>query len=495
MISKGIRSELLINTGRETRVAVIENGRLQEVHIERVEHKGIVGNIYKGKVVRVLPGMQAAFVEIGLGRTGFLHVADVMPITEGIQSVDLNTPEADVRKWLYEGQEVLVQAIKDPVGSKGARLTVHLSIPSRFLVYMPDLGHVGVSLKLESEEERERLQKLMADVLGSKKASGYIVRTVAEGVSNEALKQDIAYLDKIWRAIEETGKKIKAPGLVHSDLPVTKRLLRDLATNDLERVLVDNEILCDALQAFTVNFVPGVKIKIEYYDGKSPIFDMYGIEDELQKALRREVSLKSGGYLVFDQTEAMTTIDVNTGAFVGNRNLEETIFKTNLEAARSVAHQLRLRNIGGIIIIDFIDMTDQEHKDQVYATLEAALARDTGGVCIGNFTELGLLQMTRKRMRESLWQVMCEACPQCQGRSKIKTVQTITYDIFREITREAIMYPNAAGFLILASSQVIDFILDMESEGVADLEAQLGNPIKLQADANFSQEYYELILM
>ncbi|NCX93737.1 MAG: ribonuclease G [Gammaproteobacteria bacterium] len=492
-----MRSELLVNEGiRETRVALIENGQLQEVHVERNQHRGRVGNIYKGRVVRVLPGMQAAFVDIGLERAGFLHVIEAMPMRRDDNvPFDLNAPEADVRRWLYEGQELLVQVIKDQMGHKGARLTAHLSIAARYLVYMPDLHHIGVSLKLESEAERDRLQKLVANVLGVAEPTGYIIRTVAQGIANELLARDIHFLDKLWRSIGEAAKSTKAPGLVYEDLPVLKRLLRDLDANHVERILIDTEKAFLNIQEFVQTFVPEVQGKLERYLGGTPILDMYGVEIELEKALGRTVQLKSGGYLVIDHTEAMTTIDVNTGAFVGTRNLEETIFKTNLEAAQAIARELRLRNIGGIVIIDFIDMTDLEHREQVYSTFSQALVRDSARICLSGFTELGLLQLTRKRMRESLSQTLCEVCPQCQGRGKVKTVETVAYEIFREIRREAIMYPNASGFVVVASPLVIDYLHDTESEGLADLESQLRKTIKMQVDTNFTQEHYDLVLL
>lgn len=492
-----VKTELLINVApREVRVAVIENGLLQEVHVERPNRRGLVGNIYKGKVVRVLPGMQAAFVEIGLERAGFLHVSDVMPLKrDETEVVDLNTPEADVRRWLYEGQELLVQVIKDPMGTKGARLTTHLSVAARYLVYMPDLQHIGISVRLENEEERVRLQHVMEQILKTDHPHGYIIRTVADGVPGEALAADMQFLDKLWQSVREKAQSVKAPAPVYEDLPLVKRALRDMVNDLVEKIRIDSPLVFEDLYAFSDEFVPGVCSKLELYHGETPIFDMYGVEEELQKALKRHVTLKSGGHLVIDQTEAMTTIDVNTGAYVGSLNLEETIFKTNLEAAQIIGRQLRLRNLGGIIIIDFIDMMEQEHKEQLLATLEKVLARDYARTHVSEISPLGLVQMTRKRTQESLAHQLCEECPHCEGRGKLKTIETVCYEIFREVLRESKVYDAAEGFLVMAAEPVVDWLMNEESQALGELEASLGRPIRLKVEPNYGQEQYDIILL
>ncbi len=491
-----IHAEILINlTAYETRIALVENGLLQEVFIERAEDRMLVGNIYKGKVVRVLPGMQAAFVDLGLEQAGFLHVSSLMPYRdEGAAEIDMSSPEADIRRWIYEGQELLVQVIKDPFGTKGPRLTTHLSVVSRYLVYMPDLKHVGVSLKVQDPDERERLQKLIGDVLHQENPSGYIIRTVAEGVSNERLTEDIEYLEKLWKSVKQKSAKIRKPGLVYEDLSLKYRALRDLATEDIEKIWIDNEAVCMDLSKFSRDFVPSVADKLEYYRGEAPLFEMYGVEAELQKAMARKVMLKSGGYVVFDQTEAMMTIDVNTGHFVGAKNLEETIYKTNLEAVLVIGRQLRLRNLGGIIIIDFIDMTLEEHRQQVLLALTRVLERDPAKTFITEISKLGLVQMTRKRTNESLEQKLCEPCPQCEGRGKVKTVESMIFDMFREVLREASDY-SAEGYLLLVSKAVSEGLAGPHSLLLAELESRVGVPIKIQIEPNYTRENFDIILL
>ena len=491
-----VRAEILMNVAaHEKRVAIIENGVLQEVHIERENQRGIVGNIYKGKIIRVLPGMQAAFVDIGLERSGFLHVSDVMPIAsdEGA-SIDLNSKEADVRKWLREGQSILVQVLKDPLGAKGARLSAHLSLASRYLVHMPDLDHIGISLRIENEDERERLQAVMKSALNQECPRGFIIRTVAEGLSPDELSKDIIFLQNLWQDVVDSASTATNPGVVYEDLSLMKRTLRDFANDKVERIRIDNIDVYSELCHFSDKFVPGVREKLELYASNSPIFDMYGVEDELSRAIERKVSLKSGGHIVIDQTEAMTTIDVNTGAYVGMVNLEETIFKTNLEAVYVIARQLRLRNLGGIIIIDFIDMSDEEHKVLVLEALEKVLGNDYARTTFSSLSELGLVEMTRKRTQESLAQFLCEPCPMCQGKGKIKTVQTVCYEIFREISRESKAY-HSKGFLVVASTAVVDALQNDESFGLGELEIVIGKPIKLQAEMSYAQEMYDIVLI
>ena len=480
--------EILINvTPPETRVAVIENGVLQEIIVERTAKRGLVGNIYKGKVCRVLPGMQAAFVDAGLQRAAFLHASD-------IQAEDADKT-GQITNLVSEGGEVIVQVVKDPLGTKGARLTTNISIPSRYMVFMPNVGNVGVSQKIEDEDERIRLRDILTRFAeANSSGAGYIARTAAEGVSEEALHNDMRFLVRLWSSIQERAATAPPRELIHEDLPLALRALRDLINPEVEKVRIDSRSTWEKAQQFAAKYIIEQRSAIEYYPGERPIFDLYGVEDEIQKALERKVDLKSGGHLVIDQTEAMTTIDVNTGAFVGHRNLEETIFKTNLEAAQAICRQLRLRNLGGIIIIDFIDMTDEDHKRQVMRALERCLARDHAKTHISEVSTLGLVEMTRKRTRESLEHVLCESCPTCSGRGTLKTAETVCFDIFRDILREWRQF-DVEQLLVLASQEVVDRLLDEESQNLAELEQFIGRPIKLQAEALYNQEQYDVVLI
>jgi len=490
-----VSEEILINvTPSETRVAVVENGVLQEVYIERASRRGLVGNIYKGRVCRVLPGMQAAFVDIGLDRAAFLHVSDIHCETEELARMEGCRPPDNITDLLREGQDLIVQVIKDPLGTKGARLTTQVSVPSRYLVLMSNLRHVGVSQRIEEEEERVRLKELVARHMPAEGEYGYIVRTAAEGVGEVELAEDMDFLTKLWALVRERAT-LAAPGtIVHEDLPLVMRTLRDLVGDDVERVRIDSRETHAKVQAFARQFVPQIMDRVEYYTGERPIFDLYGVEDEIQKALERKVQLKSGGYLIIDQTEAMTTVDVNTGAFVGHRNLEETIFKTNLEAAQAIARQLRLRNLGGIIILDFIDMTDDEHKRQVLRALEKALEKDHAKSHISEVSSLGLVEMTRKRTRESLEHVLCSPCPTCNGRGFLKTAETVCYEIFREIMRQARAF-DVSKFLVLASPEVVHRLVDEESTSVADLESFIDRPINLQVETQYTTEQFDVVVM
>ena len=493
--------EILINvTPRETRVAMVENGALSEVFIERASRLGLVGNIYKGKVSRVLPGMQAAFVDIGLERTAFLHASDILRAqsnTQGNDSGNTNgKPVEDISKLLYQGQTLAVQVVKDPLGSKGARLTTQLSIAARYLVLMPEVDHIGISQKIETEEERQRLKDLISKLAAEFQPSGYIVRTVAEAASDDELIADMRFLHKLWDEIQERIKNEPPGTLIYEDLRLVMRTMRDQVGSgtDIEKIRIDSKENYEKVVKFASKFIPELAAKIEYYPGERPIFDLYNIEDEIQKALNRKVELKSGGYLIIDQTEAMTTIDVNTGAFVGHRNLEETIFKTNLEATQAIVRQLRLRNLGGIIIIDFIDMLDPEHRNQVMAALEKNLILDRAKSHICEVSDLGLVEMTRKRTRESIGHVMCEPCPTCDGRGLVKTAETVCYEIFREIIREARQF-NVQKYLVLASQEVVDLLLDEESTSVAELEEFIGRPIHFQVETMYTQEQFDVVLM
>ncbi len=496
--------ELLVNvTPQETRVAVIENGGLQELHVERSGSRGIVGNIYKGKIVRVLPGMQATFVEVGLDRTAFLHAADMLP-HRGNGNADISGEEpASVRPeevpaishLVHEGQELVVQVAKDPIGSKGARLTTQLSIPSRHLVLLPGSTHRGISQRIADIDERDRLKQALDTALeSSSMVGGFIVRTAAESLPGGDFLADIEFLRRSWQRIEQRMQSARAGELIHADLPLSLRVIRDLAREDVEKVRIDSRETFATVRQFAIDLLPDMVERIEYYPGERPIFDLYSVEDEVQRALDRVVLLKSGGSLVFDQTEAMTTVDVNTGGFVGRRNLEETLFKTNMEAAQAIARQLRLRNIGGIIIIDFIDMVDQEHRRQVMRAFERALTHDRTRCHITDMSVLGLVEITRKRTRESLERVMTESCPACGGRGTQKTAQTVCYEIFREILREARAF-GAEGYLVMASQLVIDMLLDEESTGLADLQEFIGKPIHLQVEPVHNQESYDVVLM
>ncbi len=480
-------TEILVNIGpQETRVALVEGGAAQEVHVQRASRHGLTGNIYKGSIQRVLPGMQAAFVEIGLERTAFLHVADMLPLNGEVEP-------PSITQLLHEGQHVLVQVLKDPMGSKGARLSSLLSVPSRYLVLLPHERHVGVSARIEDEAERERLRAVL-EAAHARHAPqfGLIARTAAEGVDAEALEADLTFLLRLWSSISKQAAASKPGTMVHGDLPLSMRILRDLLGTDVERVRIDSAEEARRVKQFAQLFVPRAAPLIEVYEGAAPIFDLYGVEDDINRALDRRVDLKSGGHLVIDQTEAMTTIDVNTGGYTGHRNLEETVLKTNLEAAQAIARQLRLRNLGGIIILDFIDMKSDDHRAQVLRALERALASDHARTQVHPFTPLGLIEMTRKRTRESLGHIMCEPCPTCQGRGTIKTVETVCHEVTREVQRAARQF-EAKGFLVLAAPNVIQRLVEEESLGLADLEASLRRPIRLQSESAYLQESYDVV--
>jgi ribonuclease G len=483
--------EILINvTPPETRVAVIENGVVQEIIVERTNRLGLVGNIYKGKVVRVLPGMQAAFIEIGLERAAFLHASDIHSNGD-----DERPSQGGISELLQEGSEIVVQVVKDPLGSKGARLTTQISIPSRFLVFIPYIETVGISQKIESEEERNRLRSAIEEIHGEiQPPGGFIARTAAEGAEISTLRSDMLFLTRLWGSIGERIGEASGPSLIHEDLPLALRALRDLISPVVERVRIDSRETWQKSCSFARKFIPDAPVQIEYYPGGRPIFDLYGVEYEIQRALERKVDLKSGGYLIIDQTEAMTTIDVNTGAFVGHRNLEETIFKTNLEAAQAICRQLRLRNLGGIIIIDFIDMSEDDHKRQVLRALEKCLARDHAKTHITEVSTLGLVEMTRKRTRESLEHILCEPCTCCGGRGSLRTAETTCYEIFREILRESRQF-DVESLLVLASQEVVDRLLDEDSDYLAELESFIGKPIQLQVESLYTQEHFDVVLI
>ncbi|MES1981422.1 MAG: ribonuclease G [Pseudomonadota bacterium] len=481
--------EILINvTPQETRVAMLQQGVVQELHIERGSHLGIVGNVYVGRVKRVLPGMQSAFIDIGLERSAFLHVADIW---ENRNNADTAQP---IEKMLYEGQNLLVQAIKEPIGTKGARLSTQISIAGRLLVYLPQESHIGVSQRIENDNERELLRTRLQQQLPPGHSGGYIIRTMAETATDRELLADIEYLNKLWQKLQEQSKTSPAPTLLYQELNISLRVLRDFVDEGTDRILVDSRETYQRMIMFAQDYIAGAATRLGHYAGERPLFDLYGVEEEIERALSRRVDLKSGGYLIIDQTEALTTVDVNTGGFVGGRNFDDTIFKTNLEAAQVTARQLRLRNLGGIIICDFIDMDTAEHRNAVLDEFKKALARDRTRITVNGFSALGLVEMTRKRTRESLAHVLCETCPVCLGRGEVKTTQTICYEILREMVREARQF-NAREYRILASQQVIDLFLDEESQSLAQLSDFIGKPISLQVETLYSQEQYDVILM
>jgi ribonuclease G len=499
-----MQQDILINwSPQETRVAVVETGAVQELHVERTLERGLVGNVYLGKVARVLPGMQSAFIDIGLERAAFLHVADLMSSVAARHADDKGEPAAvvPIEKQVFEGQSLLVQVIKDPIGTKGARLSSQISIAGRLLVFLPQDQHIGVSQKIPFEQRealRQRLQALAEaaaqDGKTGNQTGGFILRTNGEDASDAELGEDIAYLRKTWARIKEASTRLPPKSLLHQDLSLLQRVLRDLVSEATQTIRIDSAEQFKKLQTFGQEFMPSAVDKLQLYKGERPIFDLFSIDEEVAKALGRRVDLKSGGYLIVDQTEALTTVDVNTGGFVGARNFDETIFKTNLEAAGAIARQLRLRNLGGIVIADFIDMTREDHREAVLAEFRKQLARDRVKTMVSGYSALGLVEMTRKRTRESLAHMLCEPCPVCDGKGSVKTARTVTYDILREILREARQF-NPREFRVIASPDVIDILLDEESQHLAGLSDFIGKPISLQAEGAMSQEQYDIVLL
>jgi ribonuclease G len=483
-----VSEEILINvTPQETRVAIMGAGVVQELLIERAASRGRVGNVYVGRVARVLPGMQSAFLEIGLERAAFLHVADIKD--KGGSHAD-----APIERILAEGQPLLVQVLKDPIGSKGARLSTQVSIAGRLLVYLPQDPHIGISQRIEDEGGRAALRERLKELLPPDEKGGFILRTLAETASEQELRADLAYLQELWKAIRERSLGADPPQLLYQDLSLAQRVLRDMVTVETTRVMIDSRENFQKLAAFSERYMPQVRSRLEHYTGERPLFELYNVETEIEKALSRRVELKSGGYLIIDQTEAMTTIDVNTGGFVGSRNFDDTVFKTNLEAAQAIARQLRLRNLGGIIIVDFIDMEGTEHQGAVLDELRRALARDRTRITLNGFTALGLVEMTRKRTRESLAHVLCEPCPTCAGRGEVRTAHTVCYDILREILREARAF-KAREFRVIAAQPVIDLLLEDESASLTMLSDFIGKPISVQVETGYSQEQFDIVLL
>ncbi|HZS69842.1 MAG TPA: ribonuclease G [Burkholderiales bacterium] len=479
--------EVLINvTPRETRVAVVAAGVVQELLIERASGRGLVGNLYMGRVARVLPGMQSAFIDIGLERAAFLHVADIWENRE---------PGKPIEKILAEGTPLLVQVVKDPIGSKGARLSTQVSLAGRLLVYLPHDPHIGISQRIEDENGRAQLRDRLKELVPAEEKGGFIVRTLAEAAAEEELAADIAYLRQLWATLRQRSLGARPPELLYQDLSLAQRVLRDMVSAATVRVLVDSRENHQKLHAFAQRYMPQLASRVEHYAGERPLFDLYSVEDEIEKALSRRVDLKSGGYLIIDQTEAMTTIDVNTGGYVGSRNFDDTIFKTNLEAAQAIARQLRLRNLGGIIVLDFIDMQSESHRAAVLEEFKRALSRDRTRVTVNGFTGLGLVEMTRKRTRESLAHVLCEPCPTCEGRGEVKTAFTVCYEILREILREARAFNEAREFRILAAQSVIDRFLEEEAASLEMLSQFIGKRISVQVESSYTQEQFDIVLM
>ena len=509
---------LIQSTPEEARVALVENGGLAEIHIERERDRGIVGNIYKGKVVRVLPGMQAAFVDLGLPKAGFLHASDFFPGVDALPAVDADVVEhaaangeaaslalpADpgeasdpspgfaldappppphhepIEDRLSRGDEILIQVAKEPFGSKGARVTSHISLPGRYLVYLPTTNHLGVSRRIEDEEERQRLREIVLTM--KPPAAGFIIRTVCVGVSKRELQADMRFLIKLWNRILKKSEAVSAPAQVHYDMDLVLRSIRDLFTPDVEKVIVDRALDHQRILEFVSTFAPRLKTRVEQHAGPEPLFDTYGIEPAISRALERRVWLKSGGYIVIDQTEALTTIDVNTGRYVGKtNNQEETVLKTNLEAAREIVDQLRIRNIGGIIIIDFIDMLEPANRQRVMDAFNEALKQDKMRSNILEISELGLVEMTRKRTRASLSQLLTEPCPTCDAKGRIKSVATVAYEVMRRIRSIAQQAPEASRVIVRAHGSVAAFLCEEETLAIDRVEREIGRRITVES--------------
>ncbi len=503
-------AELIINvTEGEVRVALLENGTLAEIFYERDHGLGIVGNIYNGRVVKVLPGMDAAFVDIGLDKAAFLYVADVrsekdqdpfLPADEvagvdeefaiATDELDEALPAPQIDDLLKEGQEILVQVSREPIGTKGARVTTYNSLPGRYLVLLPTVDHVGISRKIEDEDERQRLKDLVTEI--KPEGMGLIVRTVSEGKQESDLRHDLVFLIKLWENINQKKEKTKSLNLVYQDLRLVQRIIRDLYSDEIDRVVIDSDECYHDLKDFIANYFPGLVCEIERYTGIQPIFQAYDIEIEVNKALEQKIWLKSGGYIVIESTEALTAIDVNTGRFVGKKNLEDTILKTNLEAAKEIAFQLRLRNIGGIIIIDFIDMEKKNHRERVNVALEEALKRDKAKSNVLKISELGLVEMTRERVRNSIARMLCDPCPHCEGRGFVKSKATVTFEIVREL--KSFGYDlEVKELVVMISPELIDYIYDNESLSLDNLEYAMRKKITLKKVDHFQWEEYEII--
>jgi len=482
-----MNEEILSNfTPQETRVALVQHGEVQELLIERAQNRGILGNVYLGKVVRVLPGMQSAFVDIGLEKSAFIHVADIN-----------NGADIPIEKLVFDGQTILVQVLKDPLGTKGARLTTHISIAGRNLVYLPldeKNGQIGISQRITDEAERDHLKQRLRSILPEDLKGCLILRTSAEEATDKDLEQDLNYLLLTWSRIHQQTLTKPTPSKIYEELNLIERVMRDIAEESTSVIRIDSTENSTKLQQFAASYMPKLVDKIQLYRGERPLFDLFDVENEINLALNRRVNLKSGGYLMIDQTESMTTIDVNTGSYIGAKTFVDTIYKTNLEAAKAIARQLRLRNLGGIIIVDFIDMHIAEHQTAVLSELSKSLALDRMKTTVNQFSNLGLVEMTRKRTRESLAHQLCEPCPVCDGKGEVKTAQTICYEILREIVREHRQF-NPKEFRIVASPDVIDLFLEEQSQYLAELGEFIGKPIRLRSEGSFDQEHYDIVLL
>ncbi len=507
-------AELLVNVAPfETRIARVEDGLAEELYIERENERGLKGNVYKGKVQRVLPGIQAAFVDIGMEKAGFLYAGDIaapesrdseMAAAKEVENAPEDSAEAHVDEesqrrtippistLLKEGQEILVQVSKDPIASKGPRLTSLLSLAGRYLVFLPTVDHVGIARRLEDGDERERLLRIGNEI--KPEGGGLIIRTVAEGRSENELKKDLDFLVRLWRDVEKRSKHAAPGSMIYTDLNLYLRVMRDYVDDEVTKIHVDSKEAYQSMKRFAKNFMPEVAKRLYYYPGERPIFDVYGVEEEINRALERNIPLRSGGHIVIDQTEALVAIDVNSGSFVASRSMEETGFKTNLEAVREIVHQLRLRNLGGIIVVDFIDMQEEENKARLIEVLEDALKRDKSKTNIAHFSSLGLVEMTRKRTRDSLGRVLQENCERCHATGHVKSLTTICYQLFREIVAEAKAYP-CEKLMVIAHPSLIDLMLGEEGEDVQALEQFLGKEISFKSDSNLSPEHYEIALL
>ncbi|HYA85606.1 MAG TPA: Rne/Rng family ribonuclease [Nitrospirota bacterium] len=499
-------SEIIVNAGREeTRVALLENSLVTEIYIDRKKDRGIAGNVYKGRIMKVLPGMQAAFIDIGLEKSAFLYVGDVFDSSseytplmedEGLElEIEPKRKRAhanQIEDLLQEGQEILVQVSKEPISTKGARVSTYISIPGRYLVMMPGVNHIGVSRRIENGEERKRLREIVSRL--RKPNTGYIIRTASQGRSEDDFVADIEFLSRLWDNVQKKKERASAPALLHNELDLVFRVIRDIFTRDVDKMVIDSPDEYQRVREFVDSYIPQLGRRVKPFDGDDPIFDHYGVEIEISRALGRKVWLKSGGYIIVDQTEALAAIDVNTGRYVGKRTLEDTILKTNLEAVREIAYQLRLRNIGGIIILDFIDMEREDNRRKVYSALQEALANDKAKTTISHISPIGLIEMTRKRIRESLGRTLCEPCPYCDGRGYIKSSRTVCYEVLREL-RRAFTSAEEKKALVTVNSMVADMLYDEERQGVEELEKEFQKKIVIKADPNLHQEQYEVVMV
>ena len=507
-------NELIINARpHETRVALVENSVVAELYIERTTGQELQGNIYRGKVVRVLPGMQAAFVDINLNRTGFLFVSDVqkelldlekmmianhetLETSSSVSESEISNPSQienisfQIEDLLHQGQTIMVQIAKEPLGNKGARLTSHMSLPGRHLVLMPTVNHIGISRRIEDVDEKNRLKAIIQEARSND--LGFIVRTVSEGVPPQKLKNEMEFLLNLWSDIQDKMKGGSNPGLLHKDLSISLRAVRDLFTREVDRLVIDSAEEYANITQFIDTFAPKLKHSIELYEDSEPIFDAFGIEMEISRALETKIWLKSGGYIVIETTEALTSIDVNTGSYVGKRNLEETILKTNLEAVKEIAYQLRFRNIGGLIVIDFIDMEKKGNRERVFINLKEALTKDRAKTNVLPMSDLGLIEMTRKRTRENLGRVLTEPCFYCEGRGMLKSKKTVCYELFRDLERECAISYDKGQVRVLVNPEIEDIIREEEQETIMELEKRLNKPIVVIPKESFHLEQYEI---